>query len=121
MTTKEHRKAIPVGVKLHACLLLLGYSEEEIKHGIQWDHFPALGLRVISTVTGELVPAPNDPKYIRPMRAPDHKTKTFGTRATTAGSDVHAIAKVKRITGETPKRKSRPIQSRGFPKRKERT
>ncbi len=114
MTTKEHRKAIPVGVKLHACLLLLGYSEEEIKHGIQWDHFPALGLRVISTVTGELVPAPNDPRYIRPMTTPAHKVKTFGTKATTAGSDVHAIAKVKRLTGETPKRKSRPLQSRGF-------
>lgn len=52
--------------------------------------------------------------------------KTNGTKATSYGSDKHAIAKAKRLTGETkgpPKRQwpSRPIQSRGFEKRKEPT
>lgn len=114
MTTKQHRKAIPVGVKLHACLLLLGYTEEEIAHGLRWDHFPALGLRVVDPETGVMTPAPNDPRYIRPMRIAEHDRKTFGSRATTAGGDIHAIAKVKRLNGETPKRKKQKIKSRPF-------
>lgn len=45
--------------------------------------------------------------------------KTYGTKATTAGSDAHARAKTRRMTGQTkpkPKRKwpSRPMQSRPF-------
>lgn len=118
MTTKEHRKAIPLGVKLHACLLLMGFSEQEIAGGIDFDHHPALGLREI--VNGVMIPAPNDPRYIRPMRRADHLVKTSGRKnVTTAGSDVHAIAKVKRLTGETPKKKSRPIPGRPFPKRRQ--
>lgn len=118
MTTKDHRKHIPIGTKLHATLLLLGFTEEQIVGGqIQWDHYPALGLRVIDEATGEMMPAPNDPKYIRPMLKEPHAIKTNGTKATTAGSDKHAIAKVKRLNGETPKRKGQKIQSRGFPKR----
>lgn len=149
MTTKEHRKPIPLGVKLHACLLLLGHSEgdilqafarpkrkigvvmqdkidqclkrlgftdDDIAAGIDWDHQPALGLREI--VDGKMVPDPNDPHYIRPMRRAAHKTKTNGGPATTAGSDKHAIAKVKRLTGQTKKRKGPPIRSRGFQKRR---
>lgn len=113
MTTKEHRKAIPVGVKLHACLLLLGFSEKEIAAGLHWDHHPALGLREVKD--GVMIPAPNDPRYIRPMRQADHRTKTSGTKATSAGSDQHIIAKVKRLNGEKPrKRKGRPMQSRPF-------
>lgn len=115
--TKDHRKAIPVGVKLHACLLLLGYTDEEIKGGLQWDHYPALGLRVLDPETGQLVPAPNDPRYIRPMRTAEHRVKTSGRKATTAGSDVHAIAKVKRLNGETPKRPKRKWATRGFQKK----
>lgn len=149
MTTKDHRKAIPLGVKLHACLLLLGYTErraqrvlklarrfanitprltsamkalgfsdEDIAAGIEWDHQPALAFREI--VDGVMTPAPNDPRYIRPMRAAEHRKKTSGTRATSAGSDVHMAAKVKRITGETPKRTKQKIPGRGFPKRKDR-
>lgn len=118
MTTKDHRKHIPIGVKLHAALLLLGYTDEEITTGvIQWDHYPALGLRFVNEA-GEMIPAVNDPHCIRPMRKADHKKKTFGTKATTAGSDVHIIAKTKRLNGETKKvRKGPPIRSRGFPKK----
>lgn len=120
MTTKQHRKQPSLGVKLHACLLLLGFTDEDIAAGrIRWDHYPALGLRPIRD--GVMVPAPNDPHHLRPMLSADHDVKTFGrSRITSAGGDIHAIAKVKRLTGETPKRKSRPIQGRGFPKRKDR-
>lgn len=147
MTTKEHRKPMPLGVKLHACLLLLGYSEEriaaglkrgkpkwappyaerldacllllgftyaEICAGVDWDHHPALVFREI--VDGKMVPDPNDPRYIRPMKRLAHKKKTSGVPHLTAGSDVHMAGKIRRITGETPKPKSRKLQGRGFPK-----
>ena len=44
------------------------------------------------------------------------RRKTIGTKATTAGSDVHAIAKGKRLRGETGNRPKRKIPSRPFPK-----
>lgn len=117
MTTKEHRKAIPLGVKLHACLLLLGFSDEDIAAGIDFDHQPALGLREIRN--GEMIPDPNDPHFLRPMRKADHLIKTAGRKnITTAGSDIHAIAKVKRINGTTPKKPKKKWASRPFPKRK---
>ncbi|MGE0231733.1 MAG: hypothetical protein AB7O39_03420 [Flavobacteriaceae bacterium] len=95
--TSDHRKSIPLGVRLHSVLLLLGYTDEEITGGgIQWDHCPALGLRFVDRDTGEMIPAPNDPRYIRPMRTAEHRVKTSGTKATSAGSDIHAIAKAKR-------------------------
>jgi hypothetical protein len=101
MSTREHRKSIPLGVKLHACLLALGYTDEEITGGgIQFDHCPALALRFVDPETGEMMPAPNDPRHIRPMRKADHARKTFGVPATTAGSDIHAAAKVKRIAAD---------------------
>ena len=43
--------------------------------------------------------------------------KTHGTNATTAGSDIHLIAKGKRLRGETGQdRQKRKIQSRPFDK-----
>lgn len=113
--TKAHRKAIPLGVKLQACLLLLGFTDDDIAAGIDWDHQPALIFREI--VDGKMVPGPNDPHYLRPMRKADHKVKTSGTKATTAGSDQHMRGKINRITGKTPKRRKQKIQSRGFQKR----
>ncbi|WP_406853526.1 hypothetical protein ABEG18_13215 [Alsobacter sp. KACC 23698] len=98
MSTREHRKAIPIGVKMQACLLLLGFTEDEIAGGaVQWDHHPALALRFVDPETGEMSPAPNDPRYLRPLRKAEHAEKTFGRKATTAGSDVGLAAKVKRL------------------------
>lgn len=111
MTTKEHRRAIPLGVKLHACLLLLGFTDEEIATGIDFDHQPALAFREI--VDGKMVPDPNDPRYLRPMCRQEHRVKTSGKKSTSAGSDVHMAAKVKRLNGTTPKKEKRP-----WPKRK---
>lgn len=55
-------------------------------------------------------------------KRPCSQIKTNGSKATSYGSDKHAIAKVRRLTGQTkegPKRQwpSRPIQSRGFDKK----
>lgn len=97
MKTSEHRKPIPIGVKLHACLLLLGFSEEEISGGLIWDHTPPLGLRFVDPETGQMVPHPNDPRHIQPLRKADNALKTYGPKACAAGGDIHAIAKTKRL------------------------
>lgn len=131
MRAKDHRKPIPLGVKLNATLLLAGFTEEQIEAGIQFDHYPALGRRGLDE-HGNITPASNDYRFIRPMTKPDHDIKTRGRGATTAGSDVGEIAKTKRLEkigqayrdliarkteGEPPpetKKRKRPIQSRGF-------
>ncbi|WP_066470287.1 hypothetical protein [Bosea sp. WAO] len=138
MRASDHRKHIPVGAKLHACLLLLGYTEEQIPH-LQWDHEPALGLRAIDAETGEMTPAPNDPRFIRPMLPDDHAVKTRGAGATTAGSDVGKMKKLRKLVAKEAafrervlakggqasapmtKKQRRAWPSRAFPNRKRRT
>lgn len=133
MRAADHRRHIPIGVKLHATLLLLGFTDEEIAGGVEWDHQPALALRVVDPETGELTPHPNDPRYLRPLRKAEHSVKTRGAGATTAGSDIGNAAKVKRIErdpaggeefrrrileikrGERPERPRSRIPSRPFP------
>lgn len=135
MRASDHRKHIPVGAKLHACLLLLGYTEEQIPL-IQWDHEPALGLRAVDAETGEMTPAPNDPRFIRPMLPDDHAVKTRGAGATTAGSDVGKMKKLRKLvaqqaefhakilakggkaTAPKPKKPRRQWPSRPIPNRK---
>lgn len=97
MRAKDFRKAIPIGVKLHAVLLMLGFTEDEIAGGIEWHHAPALALRLVDAETGELRPHPNDPRHIVPLRKADHRVQTFGNGATTAGSDIGRAAKLKRL------------------------
>lgn len=136
MRASDHRRHIPIGVKLHATLLLLGFTDEEIAGGVEWDHQPALALRVVDPETGELTPHPNDPRYLRPLRKAEHAVKTRGSGATTAGSDIGNAAKVKRIErdpaggeefrrrileikrGERPERPRSRIPSRPFPSAK---
>lgn len=131
MRAADHRKAIPLGVKLKAALLLAGFSEEQIEAGVQFDHCPALGRRSLDE-NGNIMPASNDYRFIRPMTKPDHDIKTRGRGATTAGSDVGEIAKTKRLEKMNaayreivlrkidggpppePKSRKRKIQSRGF-------
>ena len=90
MTKRSH---IGLGVKLRAALLQLGLDPKTA----ELDHDPALGLRPFSTVTGEYIPAENDPRYLVWRDPVAHRKKTSGTKATSADSDVHLIAKSKRI------------------------
>lgn len=96
--SKGRRKKIPLHVKLEACLILLGFGPDD---EIDWDHFPALGLRKWIEEVGDFEPPQLDPNYIRPMRRGAHKRKTGGRRGekrvTSYGSDVHAIAKLNRL------------------------
>lgn len=47
-----------------------------------------------------------------------HKKQTFGSKATTYGSDIHAIAKAKRLArGKKPSRRPMKSAKRAWPKR----
>lgn len=122
VTAKEHRKHIPMGVKVKACLLIMGFSEADIVAGvIDFDHFPALGLRPVDPETGKMTPDPNDFRYIQPLLKPDHKVKTSGRRGeklvTTANADQGKIAKVERIVKQREEAARRLLaKSAGEPK-----
>jgi hypothetical protein len=91
MTFRPH---MPLSVKLQAAVLQLGLDP----NAVDFDHDPALGLRVFDATTKTYTPDANDPKFITVRaRGDDHKPKTFGNGATTAGSDIHRIAKIKRL------------------------
>lgn len=134
-----HRPHMPLSVKLQAAILQLGLDPD----AVDFDHDPALGLRVFDEATRTYTPDANDPKFITVRaRSGDHKVKTFGNGATTAGSDIHRIAKTKRLEtaraaleqamnakvfggapAEKPMRKiqwpkGRKLRSRGFEKRR---
>jgi hypothetical protein len=91
MTYRPH---MPLSVKLEAAILQLGLDPKSV----DFDHDPALGLRVFDETTKTYSPDANDPKFITiRSRADDHRVKTSGTPATTAGSDIHRIGKMKRL------------------------
>ena len=88
---------------------------------VEFDHCPAIQLRSWDPEKQDTVPPANALDHIIARNKTGHRTKTSGGKATSLGSDIHAIAKIKRLTGETKKGKkaktkwpSRPIQSRGF-------
>ena len=102
MRAADHRKAIPLGVKLKAALRAAGFTEDEIESGeIQFDHHPALALRGLDE-NGEIYPQANDWRFLRPMLKGDHALKTRGAGATTAGSDIGVAAKLKRVAKDPP-------------------
>lgn len=120
------RPHMPLSVKLAACLDALGFKPGE---EIEWDHAPALCLRA-RTPEGGYDPPANDPRYIRPRRKADHKIKTIGNGATTAGSDVGNARHFRDLTESqaefqrrlfaktcgSKRQKSGKIRGRGFEK-----
>lgn len=73
---------------------------------IHYDHIVALELG-----------GADDPSNIQAIcRVPCHHEKTFGRKSTTLGSDIHAIAKTKRIGRGGKKRRGPAIKSAGFSK-----
>lgn len=121
---KGYRPHMPVGTKLEAALLALGMEPRYV----EWDHNPPLQLRVWCPVRGDTIPPANDPRFIVPRLSSDHRTKT-------AKVDVPAIAKTRRLSSDhelfrarvlakagcdpapEPKRRSRRIASRQFPRK----
>lgn len=73
--------------------------------GLEWDHKQALALG-----------GTNSPDNLNPLHKACHRLKTSGSKATSYGSDIHAIAKTKRLANGPKKHKGRKLQSRGFDK-----
>lgn len=116
------RKKIPDKVKLIAALRRFNLELTQV----EFNHTPPLALREYDPVAKDTIPPANDPDHIEMLLIEEHRVQTFGRggtkRITTAGSDIHAIAKVRRLTkaqeearrrmlakeqGEKPVRKSR--------------
>lgn len=87
------RKSISLRNQLHAALLQLGYEP----HEMDLDHHPPLALREYDAAKGDTVPAHDDPRYLVWRPKAEHKAKTFGSPATSAGGDIHAIAHARRL------------------------
>lgn len=91
MTYRPH---MPLSVKLEAAIRQLGLDPA----CVDFDHDPALGLREFNEETKIYTPGANDPRFITVRaRDEDHRIKTSGNGATSAGSDIHRIAKSKRL------------------------
>lgn len=102
--------------RISAVLLCGCGCEAELK-----PHTPVIHEHMVPLAMG----GADDETNIRLVRKECAKKKTHGTPATTAGSDIANIAKVKRLRGETGQRKykhtwpSRKIPPRPFEKRRE--
>ena len=57
----------------------------------------------------------DDETNMAPAHVDCHRTKTSGRPATSHGSDVHAAAKIRRLTRVKSARKHKRIAGRGFP------
>jgi hypothetical protein len=90
------RRKVPLRTQLHAALDQLGLDPATA----ELDHTPALGLRAINAALGDYDPPQLDPQYLRWRGKAEHRIKTSGTKATSAGSDIHLIAHGKRLTRE---------------------
>jgi hypothetical protein len=98
--------------RIAACLLMLKRGDEwlipeplrstgtaeEINSFVDWDH-------AFRHASG----GDTRPQNITPMRKADHKVKTFGSKATTAGSDIHGAAQDKRIQRKQAEFKARML------------
>lgn len=116
----KRRKSIPLSVKRAIDARQGGLCNcgcgTPIGKGFIYDHWPSLELRPWNEDKTDTVPPANDPNYIQALCSESNKRKTFGSKATTAGSDIQRIAKIKRIL-KGPKEPKKKLQSRPFPKR----
>ena len=95
MPRSSRRRHIPLGVKLSACLDMLGWAGVSI----EWHHDPPLALRAFDESTGKYEPDELDPRYLRPMPKADHKARTYGDHVPLSG-DISKVAKLKRVEAD---------------------
>ena len=126
------RKHISLLTKLHAALYQLGFEP----HEVELDHAPALALREWDEAAQDTIPPASDPRYLVWMPKAEHAVKTRGAGATTAGSDIGKMKKLRKLvaketafrervlakggqaTAPKPKKPRRPWPSRPIPNRK---
>lgn len=97
------RKAIPLSVKLAVVVAqdaLCTTCKEPLRSlaNVEFDHVPALQLRLWCEEAKDTIPAANDPAGIEAKHADCHAAKTFGGKATKRGGDVTEIARLRRLT-----------------------
>lgn len=113
MSTKTKRKPLSAAIKLAAifyhndieCPICGNFIKSTDR--IQFDHRLALALG-----------GADDETNLEPVHLDCHKRKTFGNKATTLNSDIHAIAKVNRIAKGGKKRRGPKMKGRPFPKKR---
>lgn len=116
----EKRKTPPLGVKLQSALRQLveawralgkipaDVPDEAVK--LQFDHFPALGLRDVHPETRKYIPDQHDPEYLQWLYQPTHDIKTRGRGATTKGSDIGEITKTRHLVEQRRERERRAAE-----------
>lgn len=130
--TRPRRKAIPVRIKRLVCerqggLCLCGCGQKvewkAHRKTTRFDHTPGLFLRVINATGDDYVPAQLDPDYIvaRCLESDERRRSGGKSRATTAGTEVNAMAKQRDRERPPPKFKrklgpGRKLKSAGFHK-----
>lgn len=97
------RKAIPVSVRLDVVIRQEGRCKtcnEKLGQlaNTEFDHVPALQLRTWDEEAGDTIPPANAPENIEAKHTDCHARKTRGNKATTRGSDVQEIARIKRLS-----------------------
>lgn len=103
MSTSSRRKHISLMAQLHAALRQLGFEP----HEVELDHSPALALRAWNPETNDTIPPASDPRYLVWRTKAEHRVKTFGRPATTAGSDIGEAARLKRLERDTAEYRTR--------------
>jgi rubrerythrin len=122
---RSFRKDIPDRTKAEVCLRQKGYCGcgcgAKLQAGdIEYDHVPQLAIREWDEALQDTIPQANDPDFIVAKTVACHARKSFGTKATTAGSDAHVRAHINRIQAKndgTFKKASPPMKGKGFRKR----
>ena len=94
--TAARRKHISLLTKLHAALYQLGFEP----HEVELDHAPALALREWDEAAQDTIPPASDPRYLVWMPKADHAVKTRGAGATTAGSDIGKMKKLRKLVAQ---------------------
>lgn len=127
------RPSIPLATQV---ALLKAFIRKVMGTEVNIDHRPPVSERPYDEDKRDTVPSANDIAFLEVLTKADHDVRTFGTKATSSGSDAHSRAKVRHLTadqaefrrrllakteGESePERTSWPkrkIQGRGFQRR----
>lgn len=96
-----------------------GVRLEPLTRGIEVDHVPPLKLREFDPEIGDTIPPANSIEHLVVRDKPEHRAKTSGRGHTSYGSDIHAIAKLKRLDGTTgTTKRKRAWPKRPFPSRR---